>query len=942
MVPEQAEATFTAKASDPDTEQSFTFSLGQDAPPGSTIHPITGAFRWTPSEADGPGTFSFLVRATDNGAPPRTGTTRVTINVSEVNRPPVVPAVTEATAGEGQLLSIALPASDPDLPANALSFAVDGPVPDGLSLSPTGQLTWIPDESRGGSIVTVAFRVMDNGTPPLATTGLVRVNVAEVNNPPNFPQPAPVTLDELTRLDLPLVAADPEGLPVRFSLEGTVPAGLALDASAGRISWTPTEAQGPGSYVVLVRARDTSPEQASVVREVLINVREVNQAPVLAPVPVLVVDEGQRVSVRAVATDADLPRQTLRFSLEPGAPAGAAIDPATGDLEWRLPDDVGASTNRVTVRVTDDATPNLSATRGVQVVTRPRPKLVINEVLRRPQTPGTQFIEVLNRSTNTAWDVSGLELAGSSIRFAFPPGTVLAPSAQVVVAQNVAAFRAAFGNGPAVAGAWTGGLGTQFDSIVLRTPATPSQPSEILDRLDYDSGYPWPGGTAATNASLQLVDARQDRNRPGNWAVSGAFTGNRNVVRFTDAWRYFQDGPPVGGTNWRTAGFNDTAWFSGEGLLYVENAALPTNKTTALALGQSTYYFRRKVTLPALPPDASLQLTTCLDDGYVLWINGRRAHSVGMDEAVEPAHDTFANRVVGDAAFEGPFTLPASLLVPGENTFAVEVHQANVGSSDVVFGLELVVQGGSNSPSTPGAPNNVVASLPEFPPLRINEVVARNTTGLADATGTTEPWIEIVNTSAFAVALDGVFLSDADAVPFKWAFPQGTLISPLGYLVVFADGEPEQSRPAELHASFRLPLTGGAQVRLALTRSVNGLPNTIDWFTTQIPFALNASVGLQPDGAVGSYVVGTPTPIASNGEPATGPPSFANPAIEPDGRVTLRLRGTPGRRYRIESSADLSAWMAEAEWTATSSGLSFSVEPGSDGQARIFRAVEVR
>ncbi len=941
-VPEQAEATFTAVASDPDAGQSFAFSLGSDAPPGSSIHPVTGAFRWTPSESDGPGTFSFLVRATDNGAPPRTGTTRVAINVAEVNRPPVVPEVTEANAGEGQLLSIGLPASDPDLPANTLAFAVDGPVPDGLSLSPTGQLTWIPDESRGGSVVTVAFRVTDNGTPPLSATGLVRVNVAEVNNPPNFPQPAPVTIDELTRLDLPLVAADPEGSPVRFSLEGTVPAGLAIDASAGRISWTPTEAQGPGSYVVLVRARDTSPEQASVVREVLINVREVNQPPVLAPVPVLVVDEGQRIAVRAVASDADLPRQTLRFSLEPGAPAGATINPETGDLEWRLPDDMGASTNRVTVRVTDDAMPNLSATRVVEVVTRARPKLVINEVLRRPQTPGTQFIEIFNRSTNTPWDISGMELVGSSIRFAFPSGTVLAPAAQVVVVQNVAAFRAAFGNGPNVAGAWTGGLGTQFDSIVLRTPASASQPSEILDRLDYDSGYPWAGGTAATNASLQLVDARQDRNRPGNWAVSGAFTGSRNLIRFTDAWRYFQDGPPVSGTNWRTAGFNDSAWFSGEGLHYVENAALPTNKTTALALGQSTYYFRRKVTLPALPPDASLQLTVCLDDGYVLWINGRRAHSLGMDESVDPTHDTFANRVVGDAAFEGPFTLPASLLVPGENTFAVEVHQANVGSSDVVFGLELVLQGGSNSPSTPGAPNNVVASLPEFPPLRINEVVARNTSGLADATGTTEPWIEIVNTSAFPVALDGVFLSDADVAPFKWPFPQGATLPPLGYLVVFADGEPEQSRPNELHANFRLPLTGGAQLRLALTRSVNGQANTIDWFTAQIPSALNTAVGLQPDGAAGSYVVAKPTPMASNGEPASGEPTFGIPTFGPDGRVTLQLRGTPGRRYRIESSTDLGSWWSEAEWTATSSGLTFSVDAGAADQPVLFRAVEVR
>jgi hypothetical protein len=938
-VQEQSEATFTAVASDPDPGQSFSYALGQDAPPGSSIHPSTGVFRWTPSEADGPGTFSFLVRATDNGAPPRTGTTRVTIAVSEVNRPPVVPPLATANAGEGQLLSLPLVASDPDLPANGLAFETDGPVPEGLAISPAGVLTWIPDESRGGTAVTVGYRVTDNGTPPLSARGSVRIDVAEVNNPPHFPQPAPVAIDEGRRLDLLLVAFDPEGTPVRFSLEGTIPAGLSLDAAAGRLAWTPTEAQGPGNYVVLVRATDTSPEKASIVREVLIQVREVNLPPVMASFPSFVVDEGQRVVVRAAARDPDLPPQALRYSLAPGAPAEAAIDPVTGNLQWLVGEDAGASTQSVTVQVSDDATPSLSDSRILQVVTRPRPKLVINEVLRRPQTPGTQFIEILNRSAQTPWDISGLELVGSSIRFTFPAGTLLAPSAHVVVVQNVASFRAAFGNAPAVAGAWTGGLGTQFDSIVLRTPSTPGQPSEILDRLDYDVGYPWPGGTTATNASLQLIDARQDHNRPGNWAVASGLSGNREVIRFTDAWRYFQDGPPVGGTDWRTAAFNDAGWLSGEGLLYVENAALPTNKTTALALGQPTYYFRRKVTLPALPADVSLQLTTCLDDGYVLWINGRRAHFLGMDD-IEPTHDTLANRTVNDAVFEGPFTLPSNLLVPGENTVAVEVHQSNLGSSDLVFGLELILVGGANSPSTPGAPNNVVASLPEFPSIRINEVVARNVSGLTDASGTAEPWIEIVNAGAVTAVLDGVFLSDADAVPLKWPFPPGTSIPPLGHLVVFADGEPQQSSATELHANFRLPLTGGAQIRLALTRLVNGSPNTIDWFNGQSPFAIDTALARSPDGAVANYVTAKPTPAAANGEPVAAPPSFGAPIQEADGRVTLRLRGTPGRRYRIESSYDLAQWLTEAEWTATSSGLVFSVEPVGDAQPRLFRAVE--
>ena len=422
---------------------------------------------------------------------------------------------------------------------------------------------------------------------------------------------------------------------------------------------------------------------------------------------------------------------------------------------------------------------------------------------------------------------------------------------------------------------------------------------------------------------------------------SGPFSGDRNVLRFTDPWRYFQDGAPAGGTNWRTAAFNDSSWLTGEGLLYVENAALPTNKATALALGQSTYYFRRKVTLPPLPPDVSVQLTPCIDDGYVLWINGQRAHALGMDDA-DPTHDSAANRVVGDAAFEGPFTIPASLLLPGENTFAVEVHQANLGSSDIVFGLELVLVGGSISPSTPGRPNNVLGTIPDFPSIRINEVVARNVSGLRDATGTTEPWIEFFNSGQSPVSLDGLFLSDSDSAPLKWPFPQGTVIPGMSYLVVFADGDPAQSTSTEIHANFRLPLTGGVQLRLALNRVVNGLPSTVDWFNAQIPYAMDAAVGRFPDGASASYAEGKPTPAASNGSPASPRPSFSNASIDALGRVVLGLRGSPGRRYRIESSAGLSPWQPEAEWTATSEGLILVVTPEDSEPSRLFRAVEIQ
>ncbi|MGV3558193.1 putative Ig domain-containing protein [Larkinella arboricola] len=56
--------TFTAQATDPDSDQSLTYSV--DGAPAASINPTTGAFSWTPTTT---GAFSLTVIATDNGLP---------------------------------------------------------------------------------------------------------------------------------------------------------------------------------------------------------------------------------------------------------------------------------------------------------------------------------------------------------------------------------------------------------------------------------------------------------------------------------------------------------------------------------------------------------------------------------------------------------------------------------------------------------------------------------------------------------------------------------------------------------------------------------------------------------------------------------------------------------------------------------------------------------
>ena len=58
------------------------------------------------------------------------------------------------------------------------------------------------------------------------------------------------------------------------------------------------------------------------------------------------------------------------------------------------------------------------------------------------------------------------------------------------------------------------------------------------------------------------------------------------------------------------------------------------------------------------------------DDGAVIYINGEEVRRVGMP-AGAINHSTFAGRTVGDATFEGPLTIPADVLVEGDNVIAV-------------------------------------------------------------------------------------------------------------------------------------------------------------------------------------------------------------------------------------------------------------------------------
>src|SRR2546421_5400596 len=121
---EQTTLNVSASATDADLPaNTLTFAL-VSSPAGMTINPATGAIGWTPSEAQGPSTNIVSVSVTDNGVPALSVTNTFTVTVNEVNLAPVLTVPADQTINEQTTLNVSASATDADLPANTLTFAL--------------------------------------------------------------------------------------------------------------------------------------------------------------------------------------------------------------------------------------------------------------------------------------------------------------------------------------------------------------------------------------------------------------------------------------------------------------------------------------------------------------------------------------------------------------------------------------------------------------------------------------------------------------------------------------------------------------------------------------------------------------------------------------------------------------------------------------------------
>jgi hypothetical protein len=304
------------------------------------------------------------------------------------------------------------------VPANNLSFALRR-APLGASINPaTGVLTWTPSPDQVPSTNLITIRVTDDGTPNLSDTKSFTVVVNEVNSAPVIGAIPNQTVNEGNSLTLTITATDANGATdtLTYNLVNP-PAGAAINPATGVFTWTPSEAQGPSTNTITVQVTDNGAPPLSGTENFTVVVNEVNAMPVLAAVPNQTIDEGMTLIITNVATDVDIPANTLAFSLI-NPPVGASVDPNTGVFTWTLSEAQGPGSYTVRVRVTDNGSPNLSDTKSFTVT--------VNEVNRPPV-----LATIANQAVNEG---SALSVAVTATDPDLPANTLtfsLGPSAPV-------------------------------------------------------------------------------------------------------------------------------------------------------------------------------------------------------------------------------------------------------------------------------------------------------------------------------------------------------------------------------------------------------------------------------------------------------------------------------------------------------------------------------
>jgi hypothetical protein len=153
-------------------------------------------------------------------------------------------------------------------------------------------------------------------------------------------------------------------------------------------------------------------------------------------------------------------------------------------------------------------------------------------------------------------------------------------------------------------------------------------------------------------------------------------------------WKYRYDDQDLGRSWTQSEWKDDSAWPEGPAVLGFGESYITTQLHDASAPVPMTAYFRKvfRVEDPTATP--ALWLRLLVDDGAVVYLNGSEIFRHNIPDG--PMHHTSRASASIEATNYLDFVVEPGTLLKQTNILAVEVHQCYAGSSDLVFGLELL------------------------------------------------------------------------------------------------------------------------------------------------------------------------------------------------------------------------------------------------------------
>ena len=479
------------------------------------------------------------------------------------------------------------------------------------------------------------------------------------------------------------------------------------------------------------------------------------------------------------------------------------------------------------------------------VIPDPTKTVLFNELMYQPTVTNAAYVELYNASTNFTFDLTGWRVNG--LGYDFPVGSLLSPNSYLVLAQHTVACAAAYASSPAPFDQYGGNLDPAGETLTLFRP-NPAQTNQelVVDRVRYEASAPWP--LITNGASLQLIDAVQDNSRVANWTAAST-----NALSAPQWVRVSATGIP------RTSAISRPlyVYLQSAGNIYLDDISVVAGSVAESGVNLVTNSgFETALTPWTIGSDgnnsASVSTNTYARSGTR---SLRLIASAGGTSQNSSIWQDFSSSLTVGATYTLSFWY-----LPSTNGGPLTVRFAGSGISITTNPAPVVLPPAAIS--TPAAINSVVATLPAFPSLWLNELQAVNLTGPTNNVGARVPWVELFNAGTNSLSLAGLYLANNDTNRTQWAFPTNVFIPSNGFLVVWCDGLTNQSATNAPHASFSLA-AGAGSVRLS--RLINGnTPQLVDYLNyTNLP--ANWSYGDFPDGQpFFRQTLFVPTPKAFN------------------------------------------------------------------------------